>query len=322
VAGLPTTSGIYTSSTLPASQLLRPNPVINSDIPVTTSGGKASYYALLAKVEKRYQNGFSLLQAFTWGRNFTQDFTLGNTALQLYIPRQIYSSDVRFHYSIAPIYELPFGRGKRFLAHANFGMQQLAGGWEFSGIYNYQSGTPIVLPTNSSFYRGDITPNTNVPHGRDGTWFDTSAFIPYPNKATCYTNIRNYPGWTGVQNLPGYNYVPSGGTTSSPCPSSTGPNNGVYNDFTIRNTLYPQTFGDIRNPPVNDVTLGIRKNFRFTDTLRLQLRMDAFNALNHPRYSGVGTDPTSPYFGKVGGTAVPTTANAPRQIELAGKLYF
>ena len=322
VAGLPTTSSIFTSSTISAGQLLRSNPVINSDIPVTTAGGKASFYALLAKVEKRYQNGFSLLQAFTWGRNFTQDFTLGNTALQIYIPRQIYSNDVRFHYTIAPIYELPFGRGKRFASHSNFATQQLVGGWEFSGIYNYQSGTPIVLPTNSSFYRGDKLPNTNVPHGRNGTWFDTSAFIPYPNKTTCYTNIQNYPGWTGVQSLPGYNYVPAGGTASNPCPSSSGPNNGVYNDFAVRNTLYPQTFGDLRNPRVNDVTLGIRKNFRFSETVRLQLRMDAFNALNHPRYSAVGTDPTSPYFGRVGGTATPTTANAPRQIELAGKLYF
>lgn len=324
VAGLPTTSSLYTSSTVTAAQLLRPNPVVNSDIPMTTSGGKASYYAMLAKVEKRYQNGFSLLQAFTWGRNFTQDFTLGNTSLQIYIPRQIYSNDVRFHYSLAPIYELPFGRGKRFVSHSNIVVEELAGGWEVTGIYNYQSGTPIVLPTNSTFYRGDRSPDTNVQRGKDGQWFDTSAFIAYPGKSTCYTNIRNYPGWTGAQNLPGYNYVPAGGTCTA-----NGPNNGVYNDFAVRNTLFAQSFGDLRNPPVNDVTLGVRKNFRISETMHLQLRMDAFNALNHPRYASVITDPTSPGFGHVGGTTLPglgitnpNAANAPRQIELAGKLFF
>lgn len=115
VSGLPTSAGVYTSSTIKAEQLLRPNPVIDSDITENTSKGKATYYALLARVEKRYQNGFSLRQSFTWGRNYTEDFYLGNTSLVRYIPRQIYSSDVRFHYTAAPIYELPFGRGKRFL---------------------------------------------------------------------------------------------------------------------------------------------------------------------------------------------------------------
>ena len=127
VAGLPVTSGIYTSSTVNASQLLRPNPLVNNDIPVTTNGGKATYYALLTKVERRYSNGFSLLQAFTWGRNFTQDFYLGNTSLALYLPRQIYSNDVRFHYTLTPIYELPFGKGKHFLGHVNRATEQVGG---------------------------------------------------------------------------------------------------------------------------------------------------------------------------------------------------
>ena len=318
VAGLPTTSGAFTSNTLTAGQLLRPNPIVNSDIPVTTNGGKASYYGLLTKVEKRYRNGFSFLQSFTWGRNWTQDFFLGNTSLQLYIPRQIYSSDVRFHYSVAPIYELPFGRGKRFLNHSNWAVQELAGGWEMSVVYNFQSGTPIVLPTNSSFYRGDASPNTNLTRGKTGKYFDTSAFVAYPNKATCYTSLRDpnkYPGWTGVSSLPGYGWAPS------TC-SSNGPNNGVYNDFTVRNTLNPQTFGDIRYPGVNEWTLGARKSFRFTDTVRLQVRFDLFNALNHPQFTSVDTSPTSSYFGTLGDPSSLQQNNAPRAVELGGKLFF
>ncbi len=317
VAGFPTSSSQYTSSTVSALQLLRPNPVVNSDINVNFGGGRETFYAFLARMEKRYENGFSLLQSFTWARDFTQDFTLGNADILVYVPRQIYSNDVRFHYTVAPIYELPFGRGKRFLANSGWAANELVGGWEFTGIYNFQSGTPIVLPTNSSFYRGDPSPDSHLTRGRNGKWFDTSAFAPYPTKSTCYTTVRALPAWTGVSSLPGYNYVPPGGV----CTSS-GPNNGVYEDFTVRNTLYPQTFGDIRNPPVDDFTLGIRKNFPITETMRIQLRMDAFNAFNHPRYSNIGTDPTSPYFGMVGGSATPSAANGPRAIELAGKFYF
>jgi hypothetical protein len=313
-AGLPSTSGLYTSSTLNASQLLRPNPLVNGDIPVTTSGGKSTYYAMLTKVERRYSNGFSLLQAFTWGRNFTQDFTRGNTSISYYIPRQVYTNDVRFHYTLTPIYELPFGKGKRFLKDSNRAMEQLVGGWELTGIYNFQSGLPIVLPTNTSFYRGDPSPNTNVKRGRHGTYFDTTAFVPYPTKSTPIATIQTtYPGWTGVTSMPGYNYVPTANDTAK---------NGIYNDFTVRNTLYPQTFGDIRQPPTNTIIAGLRKNFIFTETFRFQLRMDITNLLNHPQFGNVGIDPTNAYFGMLSGAAVAVPINTPRQIELAGKLYF
>jgi hypothetical protein len=314
VAGLPVTSGLYTGSTLNASQLLRPNPLVDSDINVTTSGGKATYYALLTKVERRYSNGFSLLQAFTWGRNFTQDFTMGNTSIAYYIPRQIYSNDVRFHYTLTPIYDLPFGKGKFFLKNSNRALEQLVGGWELTGIYNFQSGTPLTLPTNGSFYRGDASPDANITKGRTGTYFDTTAFVPYPTKTTPIATIQTYPGWTGVTTMPGYNYVPTANDTAK---------NGIYNDFNVRNTFYAQTFGDIRNPPTNTVTGGLRKNFNFTETFRFQLRIDATNLLNHPQFGNISTDPTSAYFGKLSGANSPTTAvNNPRQIELAGKLYF
>lgn len=317
VAGLDPSSSIYTSKTLSASQLLRPNPVTNSDTPDTTSSGSATYYDLRTKVERRYSNGFSLLQSFTWARNFTQDFLLGNENIQIYIPRQIYSNDIRFHYTLTPIYELPFGHGKRFLGHVGRGMEQLVGGWEFTGIYNYQSGTPLVLPTNSSFYRGDRSPDTNVKRGRTGTYFDTTAFVPYPTKSTPAAVIHNsskYPGWTGIESLPGYNWVPTNPKDSA--------QNGVYNDFTVRNTLYPQTFGDIRNPPVNTVTAGVRKNFNFTETFRLQLRMDATNLFNHPQFGNINTDPNNAYFGRLSGSSKLTAVNNPRQIELAAKIYF
>ncbi|MDE1176390.1 MAG: carboxypeptidase-like regulatory domain-containing protein [Edaphobacter sp.] len=317
VAGLPVTSSQYTSTTTVASQLLRPNPVVNSDIPVTSSIGTASYYAMLAKLERRYKNGFSLLQSFAWGRNYTTDGFRGNTTLLLYRPHQIYTSDVRFNYTVTPIYELPIGRGKALLRNTSRFGDLIAGGWTVTGSYHFNSGTPIALPTNSAFYRGDGSPNRNVKRGHTGTYFDTTAFAPYPNKSTSYADVHNqtkYPDWTGIAGLPGYSWQPASSSDSA--------KNGVYNDFVVRNTLYPTAFGDIRNPPVNQLTLGIRKNFNFTENVRFQLRMDAFNALNHPQFGNISVDPTSAYFGKLSGSSTISAINLPRQIELAGKFYF
>jgi hypothetical protein len=320
------TAGIYTSSTVHASQLLRPNPVVDSDIDETTSAGKATYYALLARAERRYSNGFSMLQSFTWGRTYSQDAYLGNTNLLLYNPRQIDGADVRFHYTLAPVYELPFGKGKLFMKNSNHAMELLVGGWDVVGIYNFQSGTPITLPTNSTaFYRGDASPDKNIARGRKGTYFDTTAFEPYPNKSTPVATLQQYPSWTGVSALPGYSYVPTATDVKN------GLGNGVYNDFIMNNGFtvfqhapfpWPHTFGDIRQPRTNTLTAGLHKNFIFTETLRFQLRADATNVLNHPQFGNVGTDPTNQYFGMLSGAAVPTAVNNPRVIELAGKLYF
>jgi hypothetical protein len=50
--------------------------------------------------------------------------------------------------------------------------------------------------------------------------------------------------------------------------------------------------------------------------------MDAFNALNHPRFNGPNTSPTNVYFGVIGGSSSLSQANAPRAVQLAGKITF
>jgi hypothetical protein len=69
---------------------------------------------------------------------------------------------------------------------------------------------------------------------------------------------------------------------------------------------------------VNEINLGVRKVIRFNEAIRLELRMDAFNAFNHPRFGAPNTDPTSASFGRV----PLAQENQARSIELAGKLYF
>jgi hypothetical protein len=74
----------------------------------------------------------------------------------------------------------------------------------------------------------------------------------------------------------------------------------------------------IRVPGMNNVDFGVYKNFVFNESTRLQIRLDAFNALNHPRFGGPNTDPGSSRFGSITLAQV----NEARTIELGGKLYF
>jgi hypothetical protein len=96
----------------------------------------------------------------------------------------------------------------------------------------------------------------------------------------------------------------------------------VYQDFAAWNTYNPTTFGDDRVPYTTNFTLGLRKSFALAEGVRFQLRMDLFNALNHPTFTSINTTPGNTSFGAFGTVASLTQANSPRQVQLSGRLYF
>jgi hypothetical protein len=304
------------ASTETAYQLLRPNPSAG-DIYLNSGDGKVFYYALNTKVEKRFNNGFSILQSFSYSKQISENDIYnqnGSQAVAVKIEKRLATGDQRFHYELAPVYELPFGRGKRFLNNHGYVMEELAGGWEFSGIYNFQSGVPVVFPTNSSFFQG-TDPKARGPKSHTN-WFDTTKFAIFPSSSVTNANLANttiYPAWTGVTGMPGAGYVPASGAKIQ---------NGVYNDFATWNTYFPTTFGDIRQPYTNAFTLGARKSFLLAGPVHLQIRMDVFNALNHPLFASVNTTVGNTYFGTLSSGALESQTNSPRQVQLSGRLTF
>jgi hypothetical protein len=102
--------------------------------------------------------------------------------------------------------------------------------------------------------------------------------------------------------------------------------------------LQPQyTFGNLgRNtvtgPPLFSVDATLDKDFRFTERLTFQLRLDAFNVFNHPNFGSPGDDLTADHLGANGvpipgsggfGTVTSLNANVSmRELQVAGKLIF
>jgi hypothetical protein len=309
----------FGAGTETAYQLLRPNPSAG-DIYLNNGIGRDFYYALNSKVERRFTNGFSVLQSFDYSKRISEDDLYANQAVAVKIEKRLDVNDNRFHYTLSPIYELPLGKGKRFLNSSGWALDELVGGWEFSGIYNFLSGVPIVFPTNSAFFEGGdpklqhkVGPGPN----RVGEWFDTTKFAVFPASNVTNATLANttiYPAWTNVTGRPGSQYVPSSPTASV--------QNGVYQDFAAWNTYNPTTFGDDRVPYTTNFTLGLRKSFALAEGVRFQLRMDLFNALNHPTFTSINTTPGNTSFGAFGTVASLTQANSPRQVQLSGRLYF
>ncbi len=309
------TSGLQTQKTVAASQLALPNPL--GDVTDNRYTGTNDYYALQTKAERRFNNGFGLLMAFTWGKSMSYSSRVLPQQVSTELKRQLSGSDVRFIYSVNPTYDLPIGRGQYLGRNMNRGLNEIVGGWRLTAIFTANSGTPLSLPTNSAFFEGG-DPGSGFTKSRQGKQFDTSKFYPYPNKSTTVAQLAAYPAWTGVAGLPGASYVPTAADIKA------GLGNGIYNDFTTRYSNNDTTYGNVRNPAFLDLDLGLRKNFAIGGERRFELRIDAFNAPNHPIFSGPSTSVSSTYFGVLGGTIASslTQSNTPRVIQLGGKLYY
>jgi len=165
---------------------------------------------------------------------------------------------------------------------------------------------PVVFnATDNFFFSGK---DFALPHDTQSLaqWFDTTQFIRFPAKNT---DISNYPWWTGIQSLPGYNWVPSASDTAR---------NGVYQDFATYVRTIPTRWADVRSSRVNNLDAVIAKSFKIHEQVKLQYRFEAYNVFNHVRFGAPNADPTSANFGKVD----PTQQNNARLVQMALKLSF
>jgi hypothetical protein len=217
-----------------------------------SNGAGHQYHGMQVEAERRFANGFSWQLSWNWARDIG-DLERGQSpenpfdrlrerGVWLDIPKHRVTGNM--------IYQLPFGRGKRFLNSAGRAVDYALGGWEVSGIYSYYSGqflTPAWTgpdPVGIAFTSSLTPPNVTLrpDHLRDanlpadqrstGRWFDVSAFAP-PRPGAFGTSAR------GV---------------------IVGPDSSVLN-------------------------FGLMKSFSITERARLRAEITSTNLFNRPNYS-------------------------------------
>lgn len=303
--GLPNVTGsISTNKTISFSQFLRPNKILGDITMDLNPLGENQYDAMLVKVERRFKGGFSVINSFTWSKLFEDTSLIGPEIVGPIVEHKLGGEDRPLRLSIAPIFDFPIGRGKKVWTTMPKVLDIFLGGWELTGQYSIQSGKPIVFGTDSFYDGGDIS----IPRNERTLekWFDTSHFYRFPDKNT---DISSYPAWTGIQNLPGYNYKPAANDSIK---------NGVYQDFATYVRTYPTRWGNVRASRVNELNAGLYKNFKIKEKVKIQFRFETFNAFNHVRFDAPNTDPTSSRFGSVDKVQV----NNARQVQTALKIIF
>ncbi len=187
-------------------------------------------------------------------------------------------------------YALPFGKGQPILKDANRFVNAIVGGWQIEGTYVYQSGFPVAFASDAFYLGGKIS----IPKSQRTLthWFNTDAFV----------NVL--------------------GTTLPTCQSAP---TGSANCATPVNHLrtLPLRFADVRTDPINNADLGLRKDIRLNETMKVQLRMEFLNAFNHPLLNGLSlmpvVNPSSATFGQV---TASNQQNYARRAQLSAKFIF
>jgi hypothetical protein len=160
-------SGIITNpaSSLASSQVVNwqlqlPFPQFTGMVLFEPPWANSIYHALQMRVEKRFSHGLELLANYTWSKSIDDSSVNSNnntylggfTHIQdpndLKLERGLSEFDVPQQFELSYVYQLPFGRGLRWGSKWNWAIDGFLGGWETSGIWDFNDGMPIHLSLN------------------------------------------------------------------------------------------------------------------------------------------------------------------------------
>jgi len=203
-------------------RLRRPFTILASNqgriVPVPPGDGVGSYHAFHLKVERRFRGGAGWVASYTLSKAIDNFVILGEPWGDNDVPQNIYdmrsekslsTNHIPHRLVLSPIYELPFGRGRRWL-HSGRILSAVLGGWQVSTLATIQSGSPFgvqvlngardILGDALAALRPDLVGNPNSPNQgqpaagvRGLQWLDPAAFA-IPARFTHGNAARTLPG--------------------------------------------------------------------------------------------------------------------------------
>jgi hypothetical protein len=265
--------GFFTSSTIRKNQLLRAFPHLNGltgirpGVDFKDSMGSNRYHDLQLLLEKRYSSGLHSALMYTYSYSEASDFYYNEfDAGPSYEPNNL-NRPHRLVWSA--IYELPFGKGRKWVQTGP--LQHIAGGWQLSWVYQFQSGPPTNW--GKYFFYGDLDNIADVfqhdrAHSQDvHLWFDPN--IAYRGTGAVPSGFNGFEG--RAANQPG--------------------------TFHVR--TFPPRLGTLRADGVRGWDAKILRRFRFAERVNLSVACDMLNLTNHTNFGAPNTNPTNRDFGRV-----------------------
>jgi Carboxypeptidase regulatory-like domain len=257
--------------------------------------GTANYHSLQTKYQHQLGNGLTVLFAYTFSKTLTDAGDLlsnGQVAgFRAYgIPGWginkdvgLAAFDIRHAVSASGTYDLPAGKGQRYMSNSNRLAQFLLGNWSTNWILTLDTGQPVAVNCATATGAGTgcfalmtgVDPNSGQHNVQQ--YYNPAAFATPP--------VVTQVGQT--------NFAPLGGGNTQ-----------------------------VTGPPIHRLDFSLFKSFPFRENMRFEFRAEVFNLSNTPAFSAPGSlnylNTTT--FAQI--TSTRDSPNDPREIQFALKFYF
>jgi hypothetical protein len=279
----------YASFTGTVAQALRPFPQYSTISTGPQNGdksGHSAYHALRLKADKRLGQGLTFQWSYVLSKLITDSdtyFANSATAAQDQYNRRLEKSigqyDQTHAVKFSTLYDLPFGKGRKWINHGF--LTQVIGGWRVSAVQVYASGLPLALTLNNP--------------------------LPIFNGIT-RPFVDTYADWRGP--IAGDKFDPNVDRflkprTAFPAQPAAGFGNETRYNPKLR-TFWPK-----------NENVSLAKTFPIRESLRIDLRAEAFNVINRTIFGSGSTNLDSATFG-----VVTNQSNTPRQLQMGLKIYW
>jgi hypothetical protein len=290
----------YNQSQIPLSNLLSAYPQFDGGfqgLPILVAMSR--YDSMQLRFEKRSGKYFTIQGSYTLSRN-TDDSSAGANAWNGYINTSgvqdpnnlsreygLSANNATHRLAAAFTGNIPIGRGLLLGSNMNRVVDAVIGGWSASTNMTLQSGQPVTIQMAlARLANGQQRPNVTCSNPNTG--------LNYHDAAAALLNGNS----SGLQV-----FNPS-------CFADPG-------DQQLGNA--PRYFTNLNSPGIEVVDIGLRKEFHIRETMKFQIRMEAFNAFNRTRFDRAHYSFGSGSFGQVDGLG---PGYNPRQLQIVARFEF
>jgi predicted heme/steroid binding protein len=295
----------------PTTDVVTANPGVNlnalrpykgfGSIRETDNVARSTYNSLQVAWNRRFSNTFQFGVSYTLSKSMDNGSNQRDVVPDTYDTSMLWGPsefDARHIVIINYLYQLPFFREQKGFAG------KALGGWQISGITQFQTGLPCSV----------IAPNVDYAGvGQDANW-------------GCGGNgqfwvVNGDPKIIGTFGPKGQWFAT---TNPDGTPIFTAPTPGTFNTQRVRNLIY--------QPGYQNWNMGLFKTFPVNERLRFQFRAEAYNVWNHPNWcansgcngtTNIGLNPTNTAtFGKVLSKGSGTSGQGERNLQLSLRLEF
>ncbi len=273
------------------------------NIALTESSGTSWYNALQISGRRRLSGGIEMLFQYTYSKTNTDGLGYygcgsvnaegaywqdANNRRGNYGPACF---DVRHNFTTGGVWNVPFGKGKKFGSSANKVVNGFLGGWNVNYNLAKRGGFPVTIFAS--------TQNTNSLRSPRGN-ARANYYRPYAEPTT-----RNVDRWFGDVSASSFC---AAGVDNGTCAYGV-PALGQFGSAGV---------GTERAPGFFNLDMSFGKRFSFTERRYIEFRGELFNILNFVSWGPPGRDITA--IGSFG--QITSQVNAPRNIQFGLKYYF